>query len=323
MWQVWAAPRRIGAVGLEEVLAAMDFVQIGGNVYCLAGATNIGVIVSPDGVAILVDSGLDSSVGRRAIREVTQRGWRVGAVVNTHAHADHVGGNAELKRRTGCTVWAPRFEEAWVREPLTEPLALFGGAYPPSGLLNKFTMAEPCEVDHIVDPGLAEICGIPLEIESLKGHSPNQIGILAGGVLFCGDAFFQMDQISKHIIPYNIDIASHLGTLRRILEITAETVVPGHGGVCESVRKSVEANVARITEIAERVMEAAGGGATSGAIVSRVASRMGVRPASVGHYYLIVSAINAYLSYLESTSRLRPAFDGGDLVWIPFKEGAE
>ncbi|MGE5484453.1 MAG: MBL fold metallo-hydrolase [Ignavibacteriales bacterium] len=293
----------------------MELVQVSDRVFCLAGPTNIGVVVSPDGVAVLIDSGLDSTIAKRVVRDVSARGWKVGAVINTHAHADHTGGNAEVKRRTGCEVWAPRFEEAWIREPVSEPLALFAGARPPSGLLSKFTLAEACQVDHILEPGEVEVCGIVMRVESLKGHSPNQMGIAAGGVLFCGDAFFQPDQLSKHVIPYNVDIGSHLETLHRLLEVPAAVVVPGHGGVCDDPKGVVEANLERVRRIEECVLDAAGGGATSEDIVSRVCSRMGVTPGSVALYYLMASAIHAYLSHLESEGRLRVEITDVRPVW--------
>jgi len=295
----------------------LELVQVSKRVFCLAGATNIGVIVSDDGVVVLVDSGLDSSSARRAVRAVSDRGWTVGAIVNTHAHADHIGGNAEIKRRTGSSVWAPGFEEAWVKEPFSEPFALFGGARPPSGLMNKFTLAEPCGVDHIIDHGETQVCGVTMRVESLKGHSPNQVGIIVDGAFFCGDAFFQCDQLSKHVIPYNVDIGSHIETLGRLSQIPAEVVIPGHGGICDEPESAVEANAKRVRLIEECVLEEAGGGATSETVVSRVCSRMGVTPRTIAQYYLNSSALHAYLSYLESTGSLRVELSGdGTVVWL-------
>jgi hydroxyacylglutathione hydrolase len=40
------------------------------------------------------------------------RGWKIGAIWNTHWHPDHTGGNAAIKAATGCTVIAPAAEAA-------------------------------------------------------------------------------------------------------------------------------------------------------------------------------------------------------------------
>src|SRR5262245_21069558 len=48
-------------------------------------------------------------------------GWRLSDILVTHHHADHTGGIAELKKRHGCRVTAPRNEAA--RIPAVEATA--------------------------------------------------------------------------------------------------------------------------------------------------------------------------------------------------------
>lgn len=60
------------------------------------------------------------------------RGWRIGAIWNTHWHPDHTGGNAAIKEATGCTVIAPAAEAAKI--PTADRLVVEGdrvmlGAY--------------------------------------------------------------------------------------------------------------------------------------------------------------------------------------------------
>ena len=40
--------------------------------------------------------------------QLAAKGWRLTHIFNTHHHADHAGGNLELKRQTGCTIVGPR-----------------------------------------------------------------------------------------------------------------------------------------------------------------------------------------------------------------------
>ena len=44
--------------------------------------------------------------------ELEAKGWRLTHILNTHHHADHAGGNLELKKRTGCTIVGPRADPA-------------------------------------------------------------------------------------------------------------------------------------------------------------------------------------------------------------------
>jgi len=39
---------------------------------------------------------------------LAERGWRLTHILNTHHHADHVGGNLDLKAAFGCTIVGPR-----------------------------------------------------------------------------------------------------------------------------------------------------------------------------------------------------------------------
>lgn len=40
-------------------------------------------------------------------RELSERGWKLDYILNTHHHWDHIGGNLELKQQTGCTICGP------------------------------------------------------------------------------------------------------------------------------------------------------------------------------------------------------------------------
>ena len=55
---------------------------------------------------------VDPAQADPVLAEADRRGWRIGAIWNTHWHPDHTGGNAAIKEATGCTVIAPAAEAA-------------------------------------------------------------------------------------------------------------------------------------------------------------------------------------------------------------------
>ena len=75
-----------------------------------------------------------------------RRSWRpraghLACILNTHANADHNGGNALLQQRLGAPAYAPGIDAAITTYPILEPAFLYGG-YPPKPLRNKFLLAQ-------------------------------------------------------------------------------------------------------------------------------------------------------------------------------------
>ena len=51
---------------------------------------------------------VDPAVVDPVLDGLTETGWKLTHILNTHHHADHTGGNLELKKKTGCTIVGPR-----------------------------------------------------------------------------------------------------------------------------------------------------------------------------------------------------------------------
>lgn len=57
---------------------------------------------------------VDPAVSGPVLAAAEARGWRITQIWNTHWHADHTGGNLEIKAASGCTITGPAGE----REPI-------------------------------------------------------------------------------------------------------------------------------------------------------------------------------------------------------------
>jgi hydroxyacylglutathione hydrolase len=111
---------------------------------------------------------------------VAIEGYRVNTIVNTHAHCDHCGGNAEILRRTGAAL-ACHKDDIPLLEVIEQQGMMFGVPFPPS----------PAP-DRLLEEGdTVTIGGIGLEVRHTPGHSPGHIVLVGDGFVIGGDVLFE------------------------------------------------------------------------------------------------------------------------------------
>lgn len=298
-------------------------VELADGVFYLQGGSNMG-LVARDGKGLLIDTGLDKDSARRALRLAEALDVTLEAIFITHAHADHFGGAHFLQRRTEALLYAPALEAAMMEHPIIEPLYLFGGAAPIGELRRKFTLAKPCRVDRVVEPGVGaetypyEIGPFQVKVVPLPGHAPNQVGVAVGNVLFCGDALFPAEALEKHKVPFFFDLDEGLATLERLPGLPYAHFAPGHGPAYEAgdeIAQICAANRERLEEIRELVYAALGEPQETAALVQRVAGHFGLRLEMATFYFLIRTTILAALSSLERAGEVTAEVKGNRLLW--------
>ncbi len=297
-------------------------VELVPGIFHLQSGSNMGLVVR-EGKGLLIDTGLDKDGARRALRIAGALDVTLEAVFVTHAHADHFGGAHFLQRRTDAVLYAPALEAAMMEHPIIEPLYLFGGAAPIGELRRKFTLARPCRVDHVVEPGELEIGPFQVKVVPLAGHAPNQMGVAVGNgaarcVLFCGDAVFPAEALQKHKVPFFFDLDEGLATLERLPGLPYAHFAPGHGPAYEAgdeIAQVCAANRERLEEIRELVYAALGEPQETAALVQCVAGHFGLRLEMATFYFLIRTTILAALSSLERAGKVKAVVEGNRLLW--------
>jgi glyoxylase-like metal-dependent hydrolase (beta-lactamase superfamily II) len=288
----------------------MDLVQLTDMAYQLRGGSNAGLILNGD-QAVLIDTGLDKDTAKKILRHVETLKVKVSAVVITHAHADHFGGAATIRARTGARIYAPQLEAAIVENPILEPLYLFSGAMPPAELRHKFTLAEACKVDEHVAPGRLSLSGIAVALIAAPGHAPNQVMVAGGGACFVADAVFAPDVLAKHGIPFMVDVDAWLKTLGGFEALTATqsssyaAFVPGHGPAVADILPWARQNTERLEEIRRNVAEAVKETDELGRLIQICANRLGLTIPNLTTYLLTQTAILACLASLQAQGELQ------------------
>ncbi len=287
------------------------------NAYHLRGGSNAGLLVHGK-EALVIDAGLDDDAGRRILRLAEGLGVSITAILITHAHADHFGGGAFLRRRTGAPVYAPAVEAGIVAHPLLEPLFLFGGAMPIAELRGRFTLARrACPVDHPLEPGTLSIGPFTVEVVPLPGHAPNQVGIAWEDVLFCADAFFPTEVLQKHPIPFCADVGPALETLARLPAMPYAFFAPGHGDVLtpETLPAVIEANRQRLQAILRVVQETLDEPRETAVLLKAVADHLGAEHRAPWQHYLAQTTVLAALAYLREQGLVDVEMRENRLLW--------
>lgn len=276
----------------------------------------MGLIVNGGGEALLVDTGLDESSARKAVKLINGAGFILKGILITHAHADHCGGAPYLVKSTGARVYATAAEKPVLEFPMLEPVYLFSGASPPSQLRNKFFLALGVKVDELVAPGDCTAGGCRVEVVNLAGHAPGQVGVAAGGVLFCADAVIGPEVVEKHSIPLNADITGALYSFDTLESRQESFFVPSHGSPVEDIRPVVYANRSRVTETLECVLSMLEKPLTAGEILAGACERFGININSLGQHCLMNLTVMAYLGYLLDKNQITPAYENNRQFFV-------
>jgi glyoxylase-like metal-dependent hydrolase (beta-lactamase superfamily II)/rhodanese-related sulfurtransferase len=118
-------------------------------------------MVASEDAAVVVDP--LAAFTDRYVADAEQRGVDIVAVVDTHIHADHVSGLADVSRQTGANAIVP------------ERAAERGVAF---------------DVETVTDGDTVAVGAATIAVRALPGHTTGMAGLVVGDVLLSGDSLF-------------------------------------------------------------------------------------------------------------------------------------
>ncbi|MDQ3996058.1 MAG: MBL fold metallo-hydrolase [Gemmatimonadota bacterium] len=164
---------------------------------------------------VLIDPGDEAS---RIVRMVRDSGAELEAIWLTHAHIDHIGALAAVKREWDVPVYLHPADAALYAAGTRQ--ASFYGL--------EFEQPEPPE-HALTDGDRMRVGGLEFEVLHTPGHSPGLVVFHGNGIVLAGDLLFA-GSIGRTDLPLSNPADMEASLARVMRQLPDElTVHPGHG----------------------------------------------------------------------------------------------
>jgi hydroxyacylglutathione hydrolase len=164
--------------------------------------------------AVIVDPGGE---GDRLVEAIDNSGAELDAIWITHAHVDHVGAIASVKRKWNVPIYLHPLDRR-LYEAASRQAEVYGVPF-----------EEPPPPDREFADGQRVTVGdLTMTVMHAPGHAPGHVVIHGNGIALVGDCLFS-GSIGRTDLPFS-NPPQLAATLEKIASLPADTVVyPGHG----------------------------------------------------------------------------------------------
>lgn len=287
-----------------------ELIKVSQDSYYIQCPAKIGIFKISESEVCLIDSGNDKNAGKKVKKILDAQGWTLRMILNTHSHADHIGGNNYLAKETGCKIYAGGIERDFTRHPILEGISLYGG-YTPNDLRHKFILAEESDAEELT----SDILPQGIEMIGLPGHSFDMAGFkTASGTVFLGDCLSSREILEKYKIGYIYDVKSYLSTLEKVGMMEGEIFIPSHTEPTDDIRELVRYNIDTVNSIGDKICILCQTPKSFETILKELFDEYGLKM-NFEQYALVGSTVRSYLAWLKDEGRITVNFEGNKLLW--------
>ncbi len=165
--------------------------------------------------AVIIDPAEENDI---LLNQIVKGGFNLQYIVNTHGHADHIGGNKMLKDQSSARLLIHRLDE----DMLTDPKKNFS-------FYTGMPVQSPPPDDYLEEGKVIKLGLLDISIIHTPGHSPGSVSLVVDKKIFTGDTLFA-NGIGRTDLPGGSmqQIRHSIKEKLLCLEHSSE-ILPGHG----------------------------------------------------------------------------------------------
>lgn len=287
-----------------------ELIKVSEQCYYIESPSKVGIYLRNDKDVYLIDSGSDVGSAKKTLKICEQQGFNILGIINTHAHADHIGGNAYIKEHTGCDIFCSAIERPFIEHTVINPIHIYGG-YFPSDMEHKFFLAENSQTKDIESPDFPQ----ELKVYDISGHSLGMIAIVTpDNVAFVGDIVSSEIIIKKYGITYLLDIKKHLSSLDFVSNLNAQKFVMSHVDTVDDIRPLIKLNRDKIDEICCLILTLLKEPMSYDSLLQKLFTHYDLTM-SFRQHALVGSTVRSYLSYLKNEGKIDAKAVDNIMIW--------
>lgn len=189
-------------------------------------------VVELGGELIMIDSGAGRSASR-ILQNIRSAGFdphKIGKLVLTHCHIDHIGGAPFFKQELGCSLYIHDLDAAAVErgDPILTAANWYDCDFPPTRIDERLKGAE----------GFLEAGGEKLNWIHTPGHTPGSICVYVDRA---GTRILFGQDIHGPFLPsFKSDIGLWRESMEKLIALEADILCEGHFGIFQPRDKARE-----------------------------------------------------------------------------------
>ncbi len=295
----------------------MEIIHVKGDTYVIdTGMSYLGFYKINETDIILIDSGWQKELD--GILDVFAKyNLQPVAIIGTHAHSDHVGNNAALKEKYGCTIAMPA-DEAHHCSSLMNLKLYYNTQTQSLSDIERHYGYMVCESDIILakEQHSLYLHGINFKLLHAPGHSMQLTCIITpDNVAYLADALISEEVMHGYKLPFSFVLEEDLQSKEALRSLDCSYYIVTHKKVYREIDTLIDQNIAFYKQKAENVYELIERPMSMEEILKTVVDAYGIKLSSVNKYHVVFRMLRCYVEYLKETGRVRQIVEDGYLKY--------